>query len=50
MRSHRFEIWFSRHADLDLDRVASMWDGSTYRDYCYNVENAWAAWCAALNF
>ena len=46
-RSKRFESWFSRWAGLDLEIVESMWNGEYYRSYKYNVEPAWAAWCAA---
>lgn len=50
MRNRKFEAWFAKHNDLDLDYVAEMYDGETYRSYDYYVELAWAAWCAALGF
>lgn len=48
-RSERFEKWFSEYCELDVQKVADMWDGYTYQSYAYNVEIAWAAWIEACN-
>jgi len=50
VRSRRFEAFFAKRIGASADLVAAMFDGSTYRDYNYHVELAWAAWCAALGF
>lgn len=50
MRNKRFEQWFADYNDIPADRVAAMFNGSTYEDWDYHVEVAWAAWCTALGF
>lgn len=50
MRNPKFEKWFAKWADLDLEMVENMWNGRSYTSRNYTVEAAWAAWCAALGF
>lgn len=50
MRNRKFEKWFAKHIEEPLEKVERMWNGRTYEDYAYNVETAWAGWCAALGF
>lgn len=48
MRSERFEKWYAQCTGLHHSEVRDMHDGKTYASCSYQVEMAWAAWCAAL--